>query len=192
MLGERGIVIHCIWGRGSAAISTTACQKKKKRVAQAFPSESPAYAITRLAGSWTESLQLQTMRSLMVQTWSQYLQFFFFKQAYENREVLILRLDSWRDRSRSISTPRRGEALAILVVTNQRSRPCEMFRNSVKYLWCGVVSTSPKPQAVGPPLVGCPRLLTQYIFSYTPYRVVVSPPSTWGHATLWWQEPTIS
>jgi len=34
----------------------------------------------------------------------------------------------------------------------------------------GVVSTSPKPQAGGPPLVGCPRLLIQYIRSYPPYR----------------------
>ena len=32
----------------------------------------------------------------------------------------------------------------------------------------GVVSTSPNPQAGGPPLVGCPRLLIQYIRSYPP------------------------
>ena len=30
-------------------------------------------------------------------------------------------------------------------------------------------STSPNPQAGGPLLVGCPRLLIQYIRSYTPY-----------------------
>ena len=30
----------------------------------------------------------------------------------------------------------------------------------------GVVSTSPNPQAGGPPLVGCPRLLIQFIRSY--------------------------
>ena len=34
----------------------------------------------------------------------------------------------------------------------------------------GVVSTSPNPQAGGPPLVGCPRLLIQFIRSYPPYR----------------------
>ena len=34
----------------------------------------------------------------------------------------------------------------------------------------GVVSTSPNPQAGGPPLVGCLRLLIQYIRSYHPYR----------------------
>jgi hypothetical protein len=34
----------------------------------------------------------------------------------------------------------------------------------------GVVSTSPNPQAGGPPLVDCPRLLIQFIHSYPPYR----------------------
>ena len=34
----------------------------------------------------------------------------------------------------------------------------------------GVVSTSANPQAGGPPLVGCPRLLIQFIRSYPPYR----------------------
>jgi len=34
-------------------------------------------------------------------------------------------------------------------------------------LW--VVNTSPKPQAGGQNLVGCPRLLIQYIRSYPPY-----------------------
>jgi hypothetical protein len=33
-----------------------------------------------------------------------------------------------------------------------------------------VVSTSPNPQAGGPPLVGCPRLLIQFIRSYPSYR----------------------
>ena len=34
----------------------------------------------------------------------------------------------------------------------------------------GVVSTSPNPQAGGPPLVGCPRLFIQFIRRYPPYR----------------------
>ena len=34
----------------------------------------------------------------------------------------------------------------------------------------GVVSASPNPQAIGPPLVGCPRLLIQFIRSCPPYR----------------------
>jgi len=36
-------------------------------------------------------------------------------------------------------------------------------------LWC-VTVTSPNPQAGGPPLFGCPRLLIQCIRSYPPYR----------------------
>jgi hypothetical protein len=32
------------------------------------------------------------------------------------------------------------------------------------------ISASPNPQAGGPPLVGCPRLLIQYIRSYPPHR----------------------
>ena len=34
----------------------------------------------------------------------------------------------------------------------------------------GFVSPSPNPQAGGPPLVGCSRLLIQYIRTYPPYR----------------------
>jgi hypothetical protein len=38
-----------------------------------------------------------------------------------------------------------------------------------KFLQWGVVSTSPNPQAGGPPSFGCPRLPIQYIRSYPPY-----------------------
>jgi len=44
-----------------------------------------------------------------------------------------------------------------------------MFLNRA-VLQGGVVSTSPNPQAGGPPLVGCPRLRIQFICSYLPYR----------------------
>jgi hypothetical protein len=37
-----------------------------------------------------------------------------------------------------------------------------------------VVSPTPYPQAGGPPLVGCPRLLIQYIHSFPPYLEGVS------------------
>ena len=46
---------------------------------------------------------------------------------------------------------------------------CECFLTKF-FLQGRVVSTSPNPQAGGPPLVGCPRLLIQYIRSYPPYR----------------------
>jgi len=41
---------------------------------------------------------------------------------------------------------------------------------NISVLQGGVVSTSSNPQAGGPPLVGCPRLLIQFIRSYPPYR----------------------
>ncbi|KAJ4442813.1 hypothetical protein ANN_04406 [Periplaneta americana] len=37
-----------------------------------------------------------------------------------------------------------------------------------------VISPSLNPQAGGPPLIGCPRLLIQYIHSYSPYLEAVS------------------
>jgi len=37
------------------------------------------------------------------------------------------------------------------------------------FLRLGVVSTSPNSQAGGPPFLGCPRLLFQYIRTYPPY-----------------------
>jgi hypothetical protein len=42
------------------------------------------------------------------------------------------------------------------------------FRNKLILLRCEVVSTTPNPQAIGPPLAGCPRLLVQCILSYLP------------------------
>jgi hypothetical protein len=42
------------------------------------------------------------------------------------------------------------------------------------FLRRGVVSPMPNPQAGGPPLVGCPPLLIQYIRSYTWYLETVS------------------
>jgi hypothetical protein len=43
---------------------------------------------------------------------------------------------------------------------------------NIRVLRGGVVSTSPNPQAGGPPLVGCPRLLIQFIHSYPPYNTL--------------------
>ena len=68
----------------------------------------------------------------------------------------------------------------------------QSIRGSVKWfviscLRLGVVSTSPNPQAGGPPLVGCPRLLIRYIRSYPPYQGPVPLHATWGRAMLWRQ-----
>ena len=44
-----------------------------------------------------------------------------------------------------------------------------IFHNRILFLWWGIVSTSPNPQAGGRPLVSCPQLLIQYIRSCSPY-----------------------
>jgi hypothetical protein len=49
-----------------------------------------------------------------------------------------------------------------------------MIRKKLEVLRWGVVSPPPNPQARGPPPVGCPRLLIQYIRSYRPYLEDVS------------------
>jgi hypothetical protein len=69
-------------------------------------------------------------------------------------------------------------------------RPLCVIRNIFIFSRWGVVSTSPNPQAGGPPLVGCPRQLIQYIRSYPPYLQAVPSFATWGRAMPWWQEPS--
>jgi hypothetical protein len=77
-------------------------------------------------------------------------------------------------------------------------RPFVTFRNVFLLLRWGVVSPPPNPQAGGPPLVGCPRLLIQYIRSYPPYleafssirnlrtrhAVVTRNHLTWSHCII--------
>jgi hypothetical protein len=65
-------------------------------------------------------------------------------------------------------------------------RAFETFYNKKFLLW-GIVSPTSNPQAGGTPLVGCPRLLIQYIRSYPPYLEDFPTSATWGRATLWWQ-----
>jgi len=43
-------------------------------------------------------------------------------------------------------------------------RPCAIFRHTVRSLRCGTVSTSHNPQAGGPPLDRCPRLLISVFY----------------------------
>jgi hypothetical protein len=78
-------------------------------------------------------------------------------------------------------------------------RLCVVFRNKYLVLWGRVVSPPPNPQAGGPPIVGCPRLLIQYIRSYPPYveavssirnprirhAVVTVDPLNMGNMSLW-------
>ena len=56
--------------------------------------------------------------------------------------------------------------LRTVLSPEQASRMCVFLNISV--LQGAVVSTSPNPQAGGPSLVRCPRLLIQFICSYPP------------------------
>jgi hypothetical protein len=58
---------------------------------------------------------------------------------------------------------------------------------SLFFLRWGVVSPTPNPPAGGPPFVGCPRLLIQYIRNYPPYLEAVSAIHNLRRAMPWWQ-----
>jgi len=62
-----------------------------------------------------------------------------------------------------------GEVYLRIVLSPEQASRLWLFLN-ISVLQGGVVSTSPNPQAGGPPLVGCPRLFIQYIRSNPPYR----------------------
>jgi len=64
--------------------------------------------------------------------------------------------------------PSGGVVYLLIVLSPEQASRMWMFLN-VSVLQGGVVSTSPNPQAGGPPLVGCSRLLIQFIRSYPPY-----------------------
>ena len=61
-------------------------------------------------------------------------------------------------------------------------KPLFMIRNMFKFLRWRFLNTTPKSQAVGPPIIGCPRLFIQYIRNYPPYLEAVPPSATWGRA----------
>ena len=64
-------------------------------------------------------------------------------------------------------------------------RPLCVIRNMFKFLRWVFFSTSPNTLAGGPPLVGYPLLLDQYIRIYP-------PSATWENFIPWWQGPTYS
>jgi len=53
-------------------------------------------------------------------------------------------------------------------------RPCVTFRNKLFFFLRFVVIPSSNPQNGGPPIVGCPGLLIQYIHRYPPCLEAVS------------------
>jgi hypothetical protein len=54
----------------------------------------------------------------------------------------------------------------ITVFIRSRPRICVMFRNKLFFFTVRIFL--PNPEAGGPPLDGCPRLLSQYVRSYPP------------------------
>jgi len=60
-----------------------------------------------------------------------------------------------------------GVVYLRIVLSPEESSCLQVFLN-MNVLQGGVVSTSPNTQVGGPPLVGCPRLLIQFISSYPP------------------------
>ena len=96
---------------------------------------------------------------------------------------------SWARSIQSVP-PHPTSRRSILILSSHLLIPrlLAMFRNMINFY--GGVSTSPKPQAGGPPHVGCPRLLIQYIHSYPAYLEAVPPSAIWGRAMTWWQGPT--
>ena len=65
--------------------------------------------------------------------------------------------------------PSGGVVCLRIVLSPEQASHLWLFLN-ISVLQGRVVSTSPNPQSGGPPLVGCPRLLIQFIHSYPPYR----------------------
>ena len=61
-----------------------------------------------------------------------------------------------------------GGVVYLRIVLSPEEGSCQQVFLNMHVLQGGVVSTSPNPQAGGPPLVGCPRLLIQFIRSYPP------------------------
>ena len=62
-----------------------------------------------------------------------------------------------------------GKIVVLYILSPEQASCLQVFLN-MNVLQGGVVSTSPNPQAGGPPLVRYPRLLIQFIRSYPPYR----------------------
>jgi len=62
-----------------------------------------------------------------------------------------------------------GGVVYLRIVSRGIISPCEYFLTGV-FHGEALLAPRPTPQAGGPPLVGCPRLLIQYIRSYPPYR----------------------
>jgi len=88
-----------------------------------------------------------------------------------NRFSASQRLPAFHGSWRFITTCTRARHLSLSLSKLSVQVRVLLYECSVTryFLRWGVVSTSPNSQAGGPPFVGCPRLLIQYIRSYPPY-----------------------
>ena len=75
----------------------------------------------------------------------------------------------YRTHKRPPPVNERGSICLRIVLSPEEASRSWVFRNNI-FSRGEVVSASLNPQAGGAPLVGCPRLLIQYIRSYPPYR----------------------
>jgi hypothetical protein len=93
-----------------------------------------------------------------------------------------LRMGTSRNETPNVPSTK-SHVLFPLLKSCQRIRPglraFETIRNNKKCLRWGVVGPTPNPQAGGPPIVGCPRLLIQYIRRYPQYPEDFPPSATW-------------
>jgi hypothetical protein len=85
--------------------------------------------------------------------------------------------------------PEPDESSPCLLIFSECSRTCETFCKIVRFYGEELLAP-PNTHVGGPPIVGCPRLLLQYVRSYPPYLQAVPPPATWGRAMPWWQGRT--
>jgi hypothetical protein len=96
---------------------------------------------------------------------------------FSDSEEIPRILWSWNVHHRVHNSPPQSPTIVTVLLQSQ-------------FLRWGVISALPKPEAGGPPLVGCPRLLIQYIRSYPSCLEAVAPSRTRGRAMPWWQGPT--
>lgn len=77
--------------------------------------------------------------------------------------------------------------ILITVFAGYHHTWCILWHFITYHILHWVVSPLSISQALGPPVVGCPRLLTQYIRSALHIWRSTSPFITWEPAMLWWQ-----
>jgi hypothetical protein len=96
-----------------------------------------------------------------------------FAKCYDNPTYLITyfleQRPFWEAKKFSATTVTSARHLALSKYHSRSQAYSLTVSHHDTFLRWEVISASPNPQAGGPPLVGCPRLLIQYSNSYPPY-----------------------